>query len=439
MRAVLCAARQRRVDPTREDYSLAVWRFKAHADASACGAEVQVRDVEHDEVEALTSELLAEPPELLGISCYVWNVRALADLARRVKEAHPRVLVVAGGPAAAYFTRPEHEDLATVDCLVPGDGEAALMDLVRAMRRGGGDALATVPGVLVREQGGELVATSPEAPRTDLDSLASPHAAGLLRPRREMLVEMARGCAFGCAFCTASRRGRVRRFSPAYVAAELRRAVDLSVSRVYLIEPTLNLSTRRLGDVARVLAEADPAGRMDCFMEINPDTLDTRQLDILGAVPGELQFGIGLQSTSPAVLEAVGRQPHSPGLEHTLQRLSGLGQAIIEVMIGLPGDTPERFRRTLDYALGLGISILVFRTIVAPGTELWLRADELGLRYDPRTFLLRETPTFSARQLDEAEQHAIDLLEAASASRPGFYAAYSASDHCMRSFEPWRD
>ena len=78
---------------------------------------------------------------------------------------------------------------------------------------------------------------------------------------------------------------------------------------------------------------------------------------------------------------------------------------IFDLIYGLPGDTLAGFKRSLDFALGLGPNHLdVFRLAVLPGTELADKAAQFGLVYDPDApYLVRSTPDFCGEDLDTAE------------------------------------
>ena len=46
----------------------------------------------------LIGAISADPPDILGLSCYYWNMQFDVYAARFVKEKNPNALVVAGGP-----------------------------------------------------------------------------------------------------------------------------------------------------------------------------------------------------------------------------------------------------------------------------------------------------------------------------------------------------
>ena len=435
MRIALVAIQQRHIDPGRGDYSLAVWRLKAAMDRACPEHPVTCHDLTHDEAARGPSALLDDPPAVVGLSCNVWNVRAMERLGQRLRRRRADLLLVAGGPAAPYFVR---SGPAAVDCVVPGEGEDALAELVRALASGGRDALASVPGLLLARDDG-LHATAPRSPIQDLDRLPSAHAARLVRPRRHMLLEAARGCPFSCAFCSAPTHqgARVRRFGPDYLARDMAIATDLGLERVFFIEPTLNLGTRRLAEVQALMTRADPDGSVGYFLEISPDTVTDEQIAVLSRMPGKLDFGVGLQTLEPDALQLVGqgRGRHGQELRDALRSLDSVGDVMVEIILGLPGDTPEGFRRTLAQVATLGMTAIVFRLVVAPGTELWRQAAALGLEYDDETFLLRRSPTFTALELDREEDHAVQVLERAVLRGHVRRAFYSASDQRMHAFE----
>ena len=56
----------------------------------------------------------------------------------------------------------------------------------------------------------------------------------------------------------------------------------------------------------------------------------------------------------------------------------------LQLIFGLPGETLASFRKSLDYASSLDPDLLaVFPLMVLPGTELWRKAREIDLRFDP--------------------------------------------------------
>ena len=88
-------------------------------------------------------------PDVLGLSCYVWNFRRQMKVARLVKQRHPEVLVVAGGPHVPDRPGTFFADFPWVDVLVHGEGEDAFREVLRERLRPDPD-YRQVPGVSVR-------------------------------------------------------------------------------------------------------------------------------------------------------------------------------------------------------------------------------------------------------------------------------------------------
>jgi len=125
---------------------------------------------------------------------------------------------------------------------------------------------------------------------------------------------------------------------------------------------------------------------------------------------------VGLQTTDDNVLATVDRRLR-------LQKfLDGVGYLRkyhltfeVQLIYGLPGETRETFRKSLNFAATLDASLLaVFPLMVLPGTELWRKAAGLNLAYDP------EPPYYvrSHFSMDEADirygwdvNRALDWLE----------------------------
>ncbi len=355
-----------------------------------------VEGVATDPPEALAAKAGAYNPDLVGLSLYSWNSGLLEAAGALVKAAHPGAIVVAGGPnASADPTRLRNLGLA--DLVVAGEGEAAIVDIVRAMLDG-----KPLPGPVIR------------APLLDPASLSSPWLDGTLDPARwgGAAVELTRGCPFRCSFCFESKgAAKLRRFPLEVVAKEIARFQEAGVDEVFVLDPTFNADQRRMADAIYIFNERGPELRY--FIELRAELLTAEQARLLSTLDCSVQ--IGLQSADPKVLALVNRELDPERFAKKLRLLDEEGIIYgLDLIYGLPGDDIHGFKRSLDYALGLGPNHLdVFRLAVLPGTALHDKAAELGLQYEPvAPYLVRSTPTFGAADLDQAERfaNAVDVL-----------------------------
>ena len=101
-----------------------------------------------------------------------------------------------------------------------------------------------------------------------------------------------------------------------------------------------------------------------CIEAGRPDTIDREKLQVL-LDHGADRISVNPQSLEPQVLRAIGRQ-HSPeDIEKamTLATSMGFPHVNMDLIAGLPADTPEGFRRTLDKCLTFGADNITVHTL----------------------------------------------------------------------------
>ena len=101
-----------------------------------------------------------------------------------------------------------------------------------------------------------------------------------------------------------------------------------------------------------------------CIEAGRPDTIDREKLQVL-LDHGADRISVNPQSLEPQVLQAIGRQ-HSPeDIEKamTLATSMGFPHVNMDLIAGLPADTPEGFRRTLDKCLTFGADNITVHTL----------------------------------------------------------------------------
>ena len=101
-----------------------------------------------------------------------------------------------------------------------------------------------------------------------------------------------------------------------------------------------------------------------CIEAGRPDTIDREKLQVL-LDHGADRISVNPQSLEPQVLAAIGRK-HSPeDIEQAMALATSMGfpHVNMDLIAGLPADTPEGFRRTLDRCLTFGADNITVHTL----------------------------------------------------------------------------
>ncbi len=374
--------------------------------AAYCGrdcGELRIREhTVHEPREQILAGLLAEDPDVVAFSVYLWNRRETLDLIDALHAARPEVRCVVGGPEVS-FDGPElfatHPGLAA---LVRGEGEIPLRGLLEAWRRG---ARPTgVPRLAWRD--GARIAEGPWGPPLDdLDAIPSPFAAGLVDLSRGLVYyETSRGCPYTCAFCMSSLDQGVRSFSRARIEADLGLLMAREVATIKLVDRTFNYDAARARDIFRFILAHNRASRF--HFEIGAHLLDEETLRLLEQVPpGLFQFEIGVQSTLPATLAAVSRRADFERLAANVARLRRADNLHLhlDLIAGLPGENYRDFLASLDQVAALRPHHLQIEAVkLLPGSPLRAQAPDLGLRFDPNPpYRVLGTPWLSFVELEK--------------------------------------
>ncbi len=115
------------------------------------------------------------------------------------------------------------------------------------------------------------------------------------------------------------------------------------------------LTASQISDLFARLRRAYPSSRfVESTFEGNPESLDAEKLDVL-AREGVTRLSIGLQTADDALLPAIGRRHTSGEFAEMFNaaRRAGIPALSVDLMFGLPGQTLDSLRATLDFVLEL--------------------------------------------------------------------------------------
>ncbi|MCL6606598.1 MAG: magnesium-protoporphyrin IX monomethyl ester anaerobic oxidative cyclase [Geminicoccaceae bacterium] len=164
---------------------------------------------DHLDDDALRERIRAYAPDLVGttaITPAIYKAERVLELAR---EECPHALTVLGGVHGTFLYRQVLGEAPWIDVVVRGEGEAVLLDLVRALEDGRwARDRRSVRGIATRIDG-QVVATPAAPPIADVDTIVadwsildwSKHLYIPLKTR-VAVPNFARGCPFTCSFCS---------------------------------------------------------------------------------------------------------------------------------------------------------------------------------------------------------------------------------------------
>jgi len=356
----------------------------------------------------LSDCIARDEPEFLGLSLYLWNVERSLHLAREVKRRSPRTTILIGGPEVSP-DNPLVLGQGGFDVAVTGEAEQLFGPLMRRLLAGGSRAVAGLSGVAVRDRDGSGL--GPFAPQGTaafaLTDFPSPYLEGFLPvdPRRSTYAETVRGCKSHCTFCFYPRSSNVLRSLDVDASARLVASLkDRGAREVVFLDPTFN---HRPGfePLLDALAGVNADRGVSFFAEVRAEGLTPSHAAKL-ARAGFTKLEIGLQSVNTETLKRVRRGGSPTRVAEAAKMLHDEGiSLLVDLIIGLPGDTPDDVARGVDFLLehGLGDEAQVFPLSLLPGTAMRATAASDGVTFDPAPpYRVRRTATMTEDAWREA-------------------------------------
>lgn len=299
----------------------------------------------------IRKQLAVLEPDIAGISQWTHNRQAALDLAGLVREVKPDCTVILGGAHATFRHAQLLQDGSPVDCVVLGEGEETLLEIVH--HRDKGTSWHDVSGIAYLANG-EVVRTSPRAPLHNLDKL--PMAAAYLEqsvgvdiPLQSEFILTARGCPSACHFCSSPRfwQRKVRFRSPESIVAEMTYIRD-RYGLIYfsLRDDTFTADRARTLEFCRLLIERRTMVLWNCQSRVT--ALDEELLVWMKRAGCEC-IQLGVESGSPRILSRLGKKILPAQVEHVAGLIRRVGINLSVYLISdIPGETEDDTRETIE-------------------------------------------------------------------------------------------
>ncbi|HLH94451.1 MAG TPA: radical SAM protein [Xanthobacteraceae bacterium] len=363
------------------------------------GLELRVWDLEGSDVERVAAEVIAFDPDVVGCSVYLWSFPFFLDLAVRLKDEDPRRLIVFGGPSARPVMlqhAPHGQKASAIDVLVISEGEHTFRAVVELQDRRP-EQLSGIAGLALRKA--DAWHETPARPLGDLNELASPYAMNLVPGGGLGVLQTYRGCPFTCTFCewgTLESPKRVR--TAENLGQEFSAMERLGLGAALLADAGLNLNQAAFNNLRAAAERSGFLSQRGLICEIYPAKVRREHLDFLKGV-GNAYVGVGLQSFDNKVLANVERKYDEARFDETLAALGQVATPAVEIIVGLPGDSPESFRRNFERARRLPCALRVYHCVVLPSALMVRSPAEHRLDYDPLSLKMRSCLGWSREAL----------------------------------------
>lgn len=346
-------------------------------------AEAELSEFElSDGDDYIAWRIAGSSPDIVGFSCYLWNIEKISRLCAVLKKVLPSVKIVLGGPEVSPMAEDVLRECVYADAVIRGEGEFAFIEAVKALLNISG-SMSGIKGLTYR--GARGVISNPErALIRELDSIPSVYIDGKFDvSNREVCLETQRGCVFGCGFCYYNKGARGwRRFGMDRVKKELGSLLSRRNATIYLMDPVFNIDLGRAKEICGFIIARNRFGT-PFHTEIQAELVDAELASLLKKA--EMRYvEVGLQSDNEQVLKKIGRPYDRERFLEGYGHLKKVGLVIeLQLILGLPGEDLASFERSLEFALKLDPAALsVFKLQVLPGTVIRKRARDFGIEFE---------------------------------------------------------
>ena len=301
------------------------------------------------QMEQILQDIYKRKPDVIGFSCYIWNISYVKMILADIKKVLPDVKIWAGGPEVSYHGEAFLKEEPAVDLVMMGEGEITFAHFLKALLEG--EDLKQVPGLMVRNADGTFTDTGFRQVM-DMSQIPFPYAFMDMKELEHRIIyyESSRGCPFSCAYCLSSIDKKLRFRSLDLVLPELEWFLQAKVPQVKFVDRTFNCKKSHAMAIWQYIRDYDN-GVTNFHFEIAADLLDKDELDLLSTMrPGLVQLEIGVQSTNEKTLETIRRKTDIEEIRQitaTINSWHNIHQHL-DLIAGLPWEDLESFKKSFN-------------------------------------------------------------------------------------------
>ncbi len=370
---------------------------------SKCMDSLDVETKEYtinEDVEEIFYDIIRKGYDVVAFSCYIWNIERTLKIAKNIKKALPKTLILLGGPEVSYEVSDFMMKNPFVDMVVAGEGEQAFLDLGKIMAKENSSQdfleksrqkMIAIPNLFFRlgeEVCNEATPKELEEAMITRDLSIVPHAyegesEEMIR-NKIVYYETSRGCTFNCSYCLSATSKGIRYFAEDRVYAELKKLVAIGAEQIKFVDRTFNADSKRATRLVEYLMSIDD-GKINFHFEITAYLLQRELLDMIKtARVGLFQFEIGVQTTNEKTLLAIHRGNQFEKLKENVREIQSFGNIHqhLDLIAGLPYEKLPRFIHSFNDVFDLEPQALQLGFLkLLKGSPIYYQIEQFGYVY----------------------------------------------------------
>ncbi|MGH9759280.1 MAG: B12-binding domain-containing radical SAM protein, partial [Blastocatellia bacterium] len=320
--------------------------------------------------------------DVVGISAITRTALQSFELARKLKEANPRIKVLLGGP---HPTALPQESLEFGDVVITHEGDFTLPEV---MHRFADDfenpSLDDVMGVAYKTADGEIKLNKdrPFLTSEELSSLPFPEfTRNEIKYITHNVVNTSRGCPFECEYCSViDNFGRQFRFTDDDYTVELiKHTIGIKHRPIFFGDDIFNANR---GRVKRILSKilSDGIKMPRWFAQVRVESACDPEMLQLMARAGCSYVFIGLESVNDETLKLYHKHSTLAKNRIAIEEFHKFGIRVHGMFVlGSDADTTETIKDTFEFAKKMNIDSAQFFALTAvPGPPMTARYEKEG-------------------------------------------------------------
>ncbi len=353
--------------------------------------EVKIIDcvVERLTLDELKIQIMQYTPTIVGVSSTTVAFFHAKQVISLAKDINSEIKTILGGAHISTCQEETMKECNDLDIGIIGEGEQTLLEIVRRIENN--DSYTSVNGIMYKYNG-EIIKTKSRLAIQDLDTIPFParellpnlrsYAHTAYRSKGSKLIATmitSRGCPFNCAYCDQSVFGRNwRKHSANYVFSEMKFLKEtFGVEFISIEDDNFSIFKPRVKKICKKIIDQSMDISWSCSGRVN--NFDDDILRLMKKA-GCASIYVGLESGVPRIQKLINKNISKEEVKEGIKKIKANGLKVTgSFMLGIPSETTEAIKHTVDYALSLPLDGVSFFTFTPyPNTELRSLAFKYG-------------------------------------------------------------